>query len=492
MTTLETPKIFVSYSWSSPEHQDWVINLSESLMADGIDIVLDRWELREGADSHAFMERMVSDESVTKIIMVIDDKYTERANSREGGVGTESTILSNELYTQKGKNKIVAVIAEPNAKKPTFYAGRIHVDLSDQDKYAEEYEKLVRWAYDKYQYEKPKILGNAPSFIISDDSTTVLHTNTEFRIALDALEKGKANASGNVKTYLNKLNLELPKLSINNVEQDQVIDSFEKSLKNFQPHLLEFKKIVDSVCSHTNDPKIHKHIRHFFEFSLNHLKTPPNGSGRYNADLELFEFIIYQLFLSYIAILLKNEEFVELKEILDELIVIPEYFHQSNFTTRHQNFCVFMNNKSNIITQDLMRNQISPLGSMLKSLSDENIITFNELVDADIFLYLKSISILSTGARGRVWWPHTGIYLNYRQEALRVFLKSEKSTYFEEIKSILGCENLLFIEKICPQEDDWSNHYIPKWRDSGLILNIRSLTNYQKLEAKKPSMLDAM
>lgn len=492
MTPLETPKIFVSYSWSNPEHEELVLDLSKSLVADGIEILLDKWELREGNDPIAFMESMVNDPSITKIIMIIDNKYTERANSRQGGVGTESTILSNELYSKRDKNKIVAVIAEPNAKPPTFYAGRLYIDLSDQDKYAEEYEKLVRWAFDQYKYEKPKTIGKPPSFITSDDSTIVLHTNTEFRIALDAVEKGKTNASGNVKSYLNKLNLELPKLSINSVERDQVIDSFEKGLKNFQPHLLEFKKIIDSVCNHTNDPKIHKHIRYFFEFSLNRLTVISDGSSRYTADLELFEFIIYQLFLSYVAILQKNEEFAELKEITDELFVIPDYFHERNLINKHQNFCIFKIKKSNTIYNELMKNKISPLGCMLKTLSDEAIISFNQIIEADIFLYIKSILELSKGNPNNIWWPHTAFYLNYRQEALRVFLKSEKPSYFEEIKNTLGCENLLFIEKICPQEGDWSNYYVPKWRDNGLILNIRSLTNYEKLEPKKTSFLEIL
>lgn len=48
MQPIQTPKIFISYSWSSPEHEQWVIDLAENLMQDGIDIALDKWELREG------------------------------------------------------------------------------------------------------------------------------------------------------------------------------------------------------------------------------------------------------------------------------------------------------------------------------------------------------------------------------------------------------------------------------------------------------------
>jgi len=36
-----TPKVFISYSWSTPEHEEWVINLAQRLVSDGIDVVFD-------------------------------------------------------------------------------------------------------------------------------------------------------------------------------------------------------------------------------------------------------------------------------------------------------------------------------------------------------------------------------------------------------------------------------------------------------------------
>ena len=326
MQQIDVPKIFISYSWSSPEHEEWVLELAESLIKDGIDIALDKWELREGDDPIVFMESMVNDPTITKIIMIIDGKYTDRANQRHGGVGTESTILSQELYSKRDKNKIVAVIAEPDAPKPTFYAGRLHVDLSDTERYAEEYEKLVRWAYDKYKYEKPKLLGSAPSFIVAEDNQVALFTNTQYRMAIDALEKGKSNASSLVKQYLDKLLSELPKFSLSQEDSD-IEEMFKQKLEHFQPHLYEFKKIVDAVCIHSHDPKIFKHFRSFLESLLNLLTVIPSQGGRLTADLELFSFLNYQFFLSLVTILIKNEEFNELKEILDELYMLPEYFH---------------------------------------------------------------------------------------------------------------------------------------------------------------------
>ena len=54
------PKLFISYSWSSEEHGQLVIDLATSLRESGVDVILDKWDLREGNDATAFMEKMVT------------------------------------------------------------------------------------------------------------------------------------------------------------------------------------------------------------------------------------------------------------------------------------------------------------------------------------------------------------------------------------------------------------------------------------------------
>lgn len=486
MQQIEVPKIFISYSWSNPEHEEWVLELAENLMADGVDVALDKWVLREGDDPIVFMESMVNDPTITKIIMIIDRKYTDRANQRHGGVGTESTILSQELYSKRDKNKIVAVIAEPDAPKPTFYAGRLHVDLSNSDRYAEEYEKLVRWAYDKYKYEKPKTLGRAPSFIVSEDDQIALFTNTQYRMAIDALEKGKNNASSLVRQYLDKLLFELPKFSLLEGDEDIKV-SFNQRLDHFKPHLFEYKKIVDTVCTHSNDPKIFKHFRSFLESLLGLLIIRPNEPGRLKADLELFSFINYQFFLSLVTILIKNEEFNELKEILDELYMLPNDYHDQHLLEKkYKNFSVFEPQSYNFIEKNIKPEYYSPLGELIKDFSDDSIINFEEICEADAFLYIKT---LANGMQDnefylKRWWPHASFYISrHRNRPLKVFVKSERSTYFDEIKKVLNVTDLQFIEDALKNQGDFygSNPFIPTWRGSFAKFDMKTLTNLEKL-----------
>jgi hypothetical protein len=83
------------------------------------------------------MEKMVTDPDICKVILVCDKKYAEKADGREGRVGTEAQIISPEVYKKQAQDKFVAVIKERddegNPYVPVYYRSRIHIDLSEGD-----------------------------------------------------------------------------------------------------------------------------------------------------------------------------------------------------------------------------------------------------------------------------------------------------------------------------------------------------------------------
>src|SRR5215469_18872840 len=99
------PNVFISYSWTSDEHQKRVVELAERLTTDGVHVVIDVWDLKEGHDKYVFMERMVTDPNIEKVLLIIDKAYAEKANDRRGGVGSESQIVSPELYGKASQDK---------------------------------------------------------------------------------------------------------------------------------------------------------------------------------------------------------------------------------------------------------------------------------------------------------------------------------------------------------------------------------------------------
>lgn len=45
---IQSPIVFISYSWEDEEHKDWAMQLVDRLIADGVDAHIDRYELALG------------------------------------------------------------------------------------------------------------------------------------------------------------------------------------------------------------------------------------------------------------------------------------------------------------------------------------------------------------------------------------------------------------------------------------------------------------
>ena len=51
---MDTPKVFISYSWHPKENQIKVEQLAERLFSDGVHCVIDIYDLRDGQDKNKF------------------------------------------------------------------------------------------------------------------------------------------------------------------------------------------------------------------------------------------------------------------------------------------------------------------------------------------------------------------------------------------------------------------------------------------------------
>ena len=146
--SIDKPKVFISYAWGTKEYQDKVLAFATQLTGDGIEVVIDKWDLSEGNDTFAFMEKCVTDDTITNVLMLIDPVYAQKADAHSGGVGTETQIISPKVYGEVTQDKFIPIVFERdesgNVCKPTYLQGRLHFDLSTEEKYDEEYMRLVR------------------------------------------------------------------------------------------------------------------------------------------------------------------------------------------------------------------------------------------------------------------------------------------------------------------------------------------------------------
>jgi hypothetical protein len=124
------PKVFLSYSWDSPEHRQWVAWFGATLRQRGIDVILDQWHVRGGEDVAAFMERSIRESD--RVLVICTDMYVEKALSRRGGVGFEHMIVTGELMQNVGTSKFIPIVRQTSEiKLPAELRSRFYFDLAD-------------------------------------------------------------------------------------------------------------------------------------------------------------------------------------------------------------------------------------------------------------------------------------------------------------------------------------------------------------------------
>lgn len=127
---IENPKVFISYSWSSKEYEEKVMDLAVRLQSDGIEVLIDKWIMKPGSDTINFMEKCVKDPNINFVLMLLDKIYTEKADKKSGGVGIETQIISNEVYNDVDQNKFIPIVFDRDesgkAYIPIYLKTRFH------------------------------------------------------------------------------------------------------------------------------------------------------------------------------------------------------------------------------------------------------------------------------------------------------------------------------------------------------------------------------
>lgn len=152
--------VFISYSHDNDEHKKWVRELSEKLVNNGVDVILDQWDLSLGGDLPSFMES-ISDSS--RVLVVCTDNYIEKSNKNLGGVGYEKSILTAELLANQDTKKFIPIVRNVTSptKTPICLSGKLYIDFSNDSQYERLFSQLLHDIYEVPLHPKPP-LGKSP------------------------------------------------------------------------------------------------------------------------------------------------------------------------------------------------------------------------------------------------------------------------------------------------------------------------------------------
>jgi hypothetical protein len=372
------------------------------------------------------------------------------------------------------------VISETDAEGkpyvPTYYQSRLYIDLSKEDILAENFEQLLRWIFNKPAYPKPQI-GKPPAFL--DEKAVLLPTRSRAKRAIDQLQKGSDLSSSALADYLETLSDNLESLRLDGSAEpfDQaVVDSVDA----FLPYRDEFIHVVSVLARHNPNSQHMAAVKRFIERALAYYFPPSIMTSYQSHWFDNYKFIIHELFLYTVAILVKNQKF----SCVDELVRggfylgnLSQYSHEPM-----QGFFILNQEQPSL---DTMRNQRLSLkrnsvrAVMLNERSKGAAVDFEELMQADFVLFLRDAADAAARDSRNRWWPVTLVYAGNRSKPFEIFARGRSASYFGQTAPMLGLAGPADLMALLGRFEKEDGFYLPRWTYYSLA--VRELSGAEKL-----------
>jgi len=457
---MSIPKLFVSYSWSTPDHEQWVIDLATELRQSGVEVILDKWDLREGHDAVVFMEKMVTDPAITKVMIISDKTYASKADDRAGGVGTETQIISREVYERTSQEKFVLVVAERDTQGkpylPTYYKSRIYIDLSESDKYQENFERLLRWIFDKPLFVRPQ-LGSPPSFLAESTAAT-LGTSALAKRTIEGIKGDKGYAHGAIDEYLSTYSKNLERFRITE-KVGEIDDQIFAAIESFTPSRNEFLQVIGAIVQYGLSGSANT-LHRFFESLLTYYSRPEQQTSWNEQEFDHFKYIVHEIFLYSLAVLVRNEDFDSANYLLATPYYLVHNAERGRGTSTSYTYIREYLEAFEHRNKRLNLRRLSLRADFLEQHSKSSGIPFRYVMQADFICFMRAELTESDDYNG--WWPETLLYAGRQYGAFEVFARASSKAYLAKVLPILGVSELKTIkDKITSYATDQRS--LPRW-----------------------------
>jgi len=437
---MDEPKVFISYSWTDQSHQELVKHWADRLIADGVNVILDIYDLKEGDDKYAFMESMVTDENVTHVLVVCDKAYAEKADARKAGVGTESQIISGEIYEKVKQSKFIPIVCEfSDDVKPTlpiFMKSRIWINFSSPEAENENWEQLIRLLYGKPQHVKPE-KGKAPTYIVSEIPVPTSEAYAKFNTLKQAILKDKKGLNHYRHDFIEVCITYADKLRVRQrpeVESigEKVLEDCGK-LKAVRDHICDWVLLESEII---DQAKFSEALIDTLE-KLRELKArPPEVTSWNDSWFEAHSVFVYETFLYIVAALLKTRSYQVLNEIFTSHYLVPSTDRVGD--NDFEKFDSFYGHSQSLQSVLAPKGQrlYAPAAELIKIQADRSDLPFTDIIQAELLVLLMSFLIEDIR-----WYPQTLHYSSFRASRFPFFVRAAQHRHFANLVKITGIDN---------------------------------------------------
>ncbi|MBN3555489.1 TIR domain-containing protein [Fictibacillus nanhaiensis] len=470
-TVTTKSKVFISYSWTSIKHEDWVLELAQRLMSDGVEVVFDKWDLKEGQDIYVFMESMVTSPEIDKVLIICDSGYKAKANERAGGVGTETQIISSQVYHDVGQEKFIPIVAERNEEGqhyiPTYIETRKYIDLSNDEMMAQNYESLLRNLYNRPQYRKPQV-GKPPSFLFEDEAISTFKLQSILnQIKSNFLRNERIDVSL-MEDFRQELLGLLPEFKIQSVPDPANIDDLILAkiddMTIVRNTYVEFIEVISTITDSD-------YLIDLFEDLYNkYTEIKRSENQYYDTQFDHFRFFLREVFLYTVMIFLSKSSFETLGEFLKARFFIRDAHKEDLENNTFVMFDCYLRSLDEIRNNKLPQKYLSVTADMLVKRANLKY-SKEDIVEADYLLYYIS-EINKTDSYQNQWFPRTYVYGTYQKSKLLQKLISRR--HFEKVKYLFGAQTISRLKEIF---NTLENPYSRGYGSFNLVYDIKSHIN---------------
>lgn len=439
MTTDAPPKVFISYSWSSDEHTQWVGELATRLRGDGVDVVFDKWDLKHGQDINKFMEQMVNDPEICRVLIVSDPIYVEKADQRVRGVGKETLIISQQVYKQVNQTKFVPIVWEHDSQGlpplPTYLESRRCIDFTDDPSSA--YDELLRNIYDRLPGKPP--LGKPPSHIVNDEPA--LLCRQQARRFKRVLESSRGNLRMSFHDFVEAWFQDFECLRMTYQGQPDWVDMLRENIRTGLQHRDLAIDVLFGRIRYNNDEWLFDDIKDFLQRLIAYTRHPILSGSFYVCSEDNYRFLIYELTQYLVAAAIQARRYSDLRALFDYQFLPPQYVNDPDGDTLFRSFDDLCVQAKSLDRSD--RQRLSVTADIVKERATRSDLRFREVVQADVICGL-------TCPR---WYPVT---LVYARSVGRLELFARASTQSAPLEQLLCVDSKEALnEKILRIVEGW-------------------------------------
>lgn len=148
-------KVFISYSHENERTKEYVKKLADRLEEyEEVKVILDQYELELGHDMNNFMETAVRE--ADKILVVCDESYKKKADTRKFGAGIETQIISPKVYSSVNQTKVFPLVIDNFSNVPEYLGSRYGIEIINYDLSENKLKEIMCGVLNYKEIEPPK------------------------------------------------------------------------------------------------------------------------------------------------------------------------------------------------------------------------------------------------------------------------------------------------------------------------------------------------